>query len=177
MFRQKWFALALLFALLGNLVLFHSPGEAGFTERPRPLGSLEPGAIVVDPASVWEFKKGDNYSGDPFKTEPVEWIVVKHDHFGAGTTLLISKELVARHFYAPSGAPSVWETSQIRGWLRTTFFNHLSQNFQLSIAAATTTTGGAALPGETVFLLSQTELGLAGSDGAHVEYFAHTGIR
>lgn len=171
--HKHWLRVILTFALMFSVVFLILPIETAFAEGVE-LGTLSPGDIVVDRTSVWDFKAGDNYSGEAFKTEAVEWIVVKQDHFGTGTTLLLAKELVAKLEFNSTRDPD-WVTSDLRAWLRGEFYNHFSQDFQDAIVPVTTVWGGANVSDETIFVFSDREMGNTGQyatdDGTDTGYF------
>lgn len=164
------------------------------TEYPRfqweafTLQDLPVGTRVIDLSAEWEYRDGPDYTGTVVDNRPVYWIIAAQDHFGEGSTLLMSEDLVAKYRFDESNAQS-WETSDIRNWLREDFYNHLSQNFQDYLEIVTTYTAAghpdgsanaAELDDETVMLLSANELGLEPpleNDGSHVEYFTDNEIR
>lgn len=125
-------------------------------EETIPLAELPPGSIVIDPSANWVYRSGNDYSGDPFKTAPVEWIVIKHNHFAPGSTLLLSRELVASCAFGDS---NYWADGSLRTWLRTEFYQHLTEDFRDALQLTTTFTEDVELTDETVFLLSMTEYG------------------
>jgi len=155
------------------LVPMEAFSVAGNDTPVQNLGGLKPGETVVDPETTWDFKDGFQHSGDTFKTEPVEWMVIAHNHFGDNTTLLLSKELVAKYrFNSSPGADNIWETSDLRSWLRTDFYDHLSTKFKAGIEPVTTITSGQPLSDETIFLLSAGEMGDSNNkDGTNTGFF------
>ncbi|TSI07371.1 InlB B-repeat-containing protein [Lysinibacillus sp. BW-2-10] len=85
------------------------------------------------------------------------WYVVSHDHYGVNHTLLLQKSIIANHVYDATLKP--WKDSEIRAYLRSTFYNTLSVNFKNNIQVVTTESYGQINSDDTVFLLSATELG------------------
>lgn len=143
------------------------------------LGSLPQGAVVVDINSNWNFKRAKNYTGEIIKTEPVAWIVASQGNYGAGKTLLISKDIVANYnFYGKNqNSMTNWQNSDLRACLRSTFYNHFSPQFKNAIAVVNTETPTMAGKPQTlqdnVFILSINELGLANKakNGKNTGYF------
>ena len=146
----------------------------GLIVKKLPLGS-----IIIDSKS-WQYKDDINYSGDIRETSPVEWVVIKHGHFDSNATLLISKKIVALYNFNADNT-NVWDTSDLRVWLRDVFYNHLSQDFKNNIKDVTTYTAGSSLL-ENIFILSQVEIGggtssISGNHGNDIGYFIDNSSR
>ena len=146
-------------------------------EEIKTLDELPAGAIVYDAKSIWEYKDYNNYGGNVIETAPVEWKIVKQNHFANKTTLLISNKIVALHEYNPfSNCIAEWGTSSLRKWLRNTFRNHLSSDFKNNIVTVTTFTADKAFD-DNIFVLSLVELDqsassyLEGNHGTKTDFF------
>lgn len=79
------------------------------------LDQLEIGSRVVDMSWMWEFKKGNNYSGRGEK-KPVIWIVVAKNHYqvqgGLAHVSLLAEDLIANHCFEESRfRKSTWPDS------------------------------------------------------------------
>lgn len=146
-----------LIIILGNVFIQPSTSHANGNQT---LGQLPIGSVVKD------------FNGH---TEP--WYVISHNHYGANHTLLLQKSIITNHVYDSQSTP--WRDSQIRNYLRNTFYPTLSTNFQNSIKVVTTQSHGQLNSDDTVFLLSATELGnlsqyaiVDGPDGAEISGIA-----
>lgn len=123
------------------------------------------GAHVRDSNSIWDFKYGTNYTGTTVASEPVQWEIISHDHFGEGKTLLHANNSVTTHvFHEPRANFTAfpWSTRLLRTWLRGVFYEHFSDEFKEVIEECETfTRQGNTSPttGETVFILSKREYG------------------
>jgi serine/threonine protein kinase len=64
------------------------------------IGDLPIGARVVDPSWEWEFRTGNNYSGNG-TVKPVAWIVVAKNHYYGlePHVTLLAEELIAKHAF------------------------------------------------------------------------------
>jgi len=143
------------------------------------LKDLPQGTLVVDVNSSWNYKRMRNYTGEIIKTEPVAWLIVSQGNYGQGKTLLLSKEIVANYnFYGKNqNSMTNWQNSDIRAWLRSTFYNHLSAQFKNAVALVNTETptmaGKPQTVQDSVFILSTNELGLTNraKNGKNTSFF------
>lgn len=87
-----------------------------------------------------------------YKCEPIEWIVIAHSE-GNKQYQLISKELVDAKVFN-STAPSSYQESEIRSYLKTTFFN---KAFKLNSSYVEDKTLPEGLLVDKVFLLSKSD--------------------
>lgn len=131
--------IVLLFALL---VLFFAPVEQ-VNASTAQLKDLPIGAVVYDPASSWEHRTENDYTGAG-ENKPVKWILVAKNHYttdpDVSAVTLIGKEVVAKYaFDNQGGAMSTnWGNSnQLRPWLNGPFLNHLSREFKDNILTTT----------------------------------------
>lgn len=154
------------------------------------------GSIVVD--NTWSFqqKSGQDYTTPDTTNAPVEWMVVdtnshfKNTHY-QNTTMgdhvtLFSNGVLSNYRLNNTNVNAPWDTRRIRtNFLRSTFYNSMSEGFKGRIAITQTKTGNSSTSGqqttsgETVFLLSATELGIPStdSDGAGIPKGAGDGVR
>lgn len=134
-----------------------------------PLGAISIGSIVYD-VNSWEFKTGSGYTGTGTVKE-VEWMVLAHNYFGAGTTALIAKECVCKYpINTPAGVQRAWASTDMRTFLRGTFYNHLSAAFRTNLPALNVITSGVT-NSETIFLLS------SGEANGGISYFSSDALR
>ena len=141
------------------------------------LGGLPQGALLMDPKSVWNFRTGRNYSGEITVSHPVFWKKLEDNHYQNGATLLLSDFSVAEYPFCHSQKGiRAWNESDVRRFLRTTFYNHLSTGFQNAIVNVTIPyadlSGHAQTVTDNLFLLSIVEWGLSdrGSNGKAIKY-------
>jgi cell division protein FtsB len=116
------------------------PNFAGSSVRANEtltLGDLPVGSLV---------KETEGYYGN--------WIILSQGHYGAGNTLLLLDGTAA----IMKEAYGTWQDSPIRSFLRSTFYEQLSQRFRDQIAEVTTYQNDEATVNETLFLLSLFEL-------------------
>ena len=141
------------------------------------LGELPAGAIVMDPKSVWKFRRGDNYSGEIVAEHPVFWRKLENNHYVDGSTLLLSEFRVAQYPFCHSQKGlRDWSESDVRRFLRTTFYTHLSDGFKNSIVNVNIPyadmNGSPKTINDNFFLLSIVEWGLSDrlNNGTVVKY-------
>ncbi|OBR62321.1 hypothetical protein A7K91_01495 [Paenibacillus oryzae] len=101
------------------------------------LGDLPVGSLV---------KEMEGYDGN--------WVILSQGHYGAGNTLLLLDGTAA----LMEEAYGTWQNSPVRSFLRSTFYDQLSQRFRDHIAEVTTYQNDEATDNETLFLLSLFEL-------------------
>ena len=105
-----------------------------FRGQASTLGELPAGAIVMDPKSVWNFRNGDNYSGEIEVSRPVFWRKLEDNHYTNDATLLLAEHRVAAYpFCHTKKGLRAWDESDVRRFLRTTFYTHLSEGFKSAI--------------------------------------------
>ena len=148
-----------------------------FTGQAYTLADLPPGTIVMDPKSVWNFRKGDNYSGEIEFSHPVFWRKLEDNHYAQGSTLLLSEVTVAGYpFCHQKKGLRAWDESDVRRFLRTTFYNHLSDGFKNSIVNVNIPfadmQGSPKTINDNLFLLSIVEWGLSDrkNNGSVIKY-------
>ncbi len=141
------------------------------------LGELPAGAIVMDPKSVWKFRDGSNYSGDIKAEHPVFWRKLEDNHYTDGATLLLSELKVAEYpFCHNKKGLRAWDESDVRRFLRTTFYNHLSDGFKNAIVEVNIPyvdmNGTAKTIKDNFFFLSIVEWGLSDriNNGSVIKY-------
>lgn len=129
------------------------------------LGDLHEGAIVKDIEGF---------------TEP--WIVLSHDHYGPGNTLLFLKGVDPAGTRVFDSGTANWGGSELKTYIDTTFKNKLSSQFNATIRPVTIADGGTDYPNTDVFLLSYRELGgtntafQGGTKIANIEAYRHIGV-
>lgn len=95
------------------------------------LGELPAGTLVIDPTSVWRYRKDSNYMGQVVASYPVIWRKFADNHYVQGGTLLVSETNVAHYpFCMDQKGLRAWDESDVRKFLRTLFYSHLSQGFK-----------------------------------------------
>ena len=141
------------------------------------LGALPAGVIVMDPNSVWKFRRGDNYSGEILAELPVFWRKLEDNHYSDGSTLLLSEFKVAAYPFCHSKKGlRAWDESDVRRFLRTTFYNHLSTGFKNAIVNTNIPyadmNGVPKTINDNFFLLSIVEWGLSDrtNNGTVIKY-------
>lgn len=130
------------------------------------LADLPSGTIVIDPKALWKYTYSNNYIGEPVVEAPVFWNVFEHGHYKDGATLLVSEYFVAQYDFNHINKPmGNWVDSDVRRWLRTTFYKHLSPAFKNAIvtvdAPSVNMKNQPYKSNENVFLLSIVEWGLS----------------
>lgn len=138
LWRKAIATLVAIFILCGGIVVWTPTvtRAAGLT-----LGDLPVGTLVQDASGF---------------TAP--WVVLSHDHFGAGlTTLWLYDPLPAKKAYHSNTTSAKWDTSDIRRWLREEFPKNLSTVFKNNVLT-TPAWSADELHDETFFLLSAREL-------------------
>ena len=149
-----------------------------------PISQVPIGNIIVD-LNSWQYKDGDNYSGDTVAIAPVRWIKVAQDHEDWNGATLLSERLIGKYNF-DAGNEQAWETSDIRAWLNSVFKESLSTAFQGAIKTVTTKTkaghtdGSAQRTGDDdIFLLSEAEMAGAvdANDGVDLGYFTDDASR
>jgi hypothetical protein len=164
-----------------------------FEKGSIPIGDLPIGARVVDPSWVWEFRPGENYSGNG-EMKPVIWIVVARDHYVGlePHVTLLAEELIGKHPFDNSTnrdpglldmhGSNHWGDSGttnanhgLRPWLNSTgihsgegFHRAFSESFKQTVLPTTMPNkewecGSAYSTQDKVFIPSTAELG----DSAH----------
>jgi HEAT repeat protein len=125
------------------------------------IGDLPIGARVVDPSWEWEFRAGDNYTGNG-EVKPVSWVIVAKNHYGymERHITLLSEELIGKHVFdnstdrdhenskygynhwGESGTANA--TRGLRPWLNSTdihagegFYRAFSDNFKEAVLETT----------------------------------------
>ena len=141
------------------------------------LGELPAGVIVMDPKSVWNYRKGDNYSGEIVASHPVFWRKLEDNHYTDGSTLLLSETRVATYPFCHSQKGlRAWDESDVRRFLRTTFYTHLSEGFKNAIVNVNIPfadmSGNPKTVNDNLFLLSIVEWGLSdrANNGSVIKY-------
>jgi len=137
-----------------------------YTAQVKTLKDLPAGTLIMDPSSVWKYRGGDNYSGGILASLPVIWIKLEDNHYAQGATLLFSEVSVARYpFCHQNKGLRAWDESDLRRFLRTTFYNHLSEGFKNSIVNVSIPfadlNGNPKTVVDNFFLLSIVEWGLS----------------
>ena len=140
--------------------------SANYTGQPKTVADLAPGTIVSDPKSVWNWISAKNYAGETEFKLPVFWFVIGNDINAADSTLLLAKYNVANYpFNHPNKGMTTWVNSDIRRWLRTTFWKHLTSEFQNAVVNVDVENqnlnGALEKSNENVYLLSIVELSLS----------------
>ena len=98
------------------------------------LGELPAGALVIDPSSVWRYRDSMNYTGKVLASYPVIWRKFADNHYAQGATLLVSETKVASYpFCMDQKGLRAWDESDVRKFLRTLFYSHLSEGFKNAI--------------------------------------------
>lgn len=141
------------------------------------LGELPAGVLLMDPTSVWDRRLHDNYSGSIEVSMPVVWMKLEDNHYTQGATLLLSAEEVAKYpfCHAQKGLRD-WAESDVRRFLRTTFYNHLSTGFKNAIVNVNIPYADMSGKPKTIldnfFLLSIVEWGLSdrANNGTVIKY-------
>ena len=148
-----------------------------FRGQASTLGELPAGAIVMDPKSVWNFRNRDNYSGDIVASHPVFCIILEDNHYFDGSTLLLSEVVVAHYpFCHLKKGLRAWDESDVRRFLRTTFYTHLSEGFKSAIVNVNIPfadmSGKPKTVSDNFFLLSIVEWGLSdrANNGSVIKY-------
>ena len=114
-----------------------------------------------------------------------EWTIVAHNHFADGTTTLWKGKPVTEMPYAQSTGAPIWDQSNVRSYLRGTYYNTLPSHFEDAIQTVTTHTDETyhrdsmvTLTNETIFLFSMREYGIVsgpyeptGQEGESIPYF------
>lgn len=141
------------------------------------LGELPAGTVVMDPKSVWKFRNGMNYSGKISAEYPVFWMKLEDNHYVDGGTLLLSEVKVAEYPFCHSEKGlRDWGESDVRRFLRTTFYTHLSEGFKNAIVNVNIPyadlNGASKTINDNLFLLSIVEWGLSDRDnnGTVIKY-------
>ena len=141
------------------------------------LAELPAGAIVMDPKSVWNYRNGKNYSGDIALSYPVFWRKLEDNHYVDGSTLLLSELEVASYPFCHKGKGlRAWDESDVRRFLRTTFYTHLSEGFKNAIVNVdipfVDMNGSPKTVNDNFFLLSIVEWGLSDrlNNGSVIKY-------
>lgn len=105
-----------------------------YTGNAKTLGELPAGVLLMDPTSVWNYRPRENYSGDIKISMPVIWRKLEDNHYAQGATLLLSEvDVVHYPFCHSQKGLRDWSESDVRRFLRTTFYTHLSQGFKNAI--------------------------------------------
>lgn len=148
-----------------------------FRGQASTLGELPAGAIVMDPKSVWNFRNGDNYSGEIEISRPVFWRKLEDNHYTNGATLLLAEHRVAAYpFCHTKKGLRAWDESDVRRFLRTTFYTHLSEGFKNAIVNVNIPfadlNGNPKTVNDNFFLLSIVEWGLSdrANNGSVIKY-------
>ena len=100
------------------------------------VGQLPAGSYILDKDSLWKFRESWDYSGKIAAKTPVVWQKIEDNHFQSGTTLLLSRYIVAVTSWrnvSINNDSRDWENSAVRDFLRTKFYNHISQKFKNAI--------------------------------------------
>ncbi len=148
-----------------------------YTGDAKTLGELPAGTIVMDPKSVWTFRWGDNYSDRIIAEHPVFWRKLEDNHYNDGSTLLLSEVRVAMYPFCHSQKGlRDWAESDVRRFLRTTFYTHLSDGFRNAIVNVNIPyadmSGAPKTIEDNFFLLSIVEWGLSdrANNGTVIKY-------
>ena len=148
-----------------------------FKGQASTLGELPAGVIVIDPKSVWNYRNGDNYSGAVEIARPVSWRKLEDNHYADGTTLLLAENRVAAYPFCHVGKGlRAWDESDVRRFLRTTFYTHLSEGFKTAIVNVNIPfadlNGNPKTVNDNFFLLSIVEWGLSdrANNGSVIKY-------
>lgn len=141
-----------------------------YTGQAQTLGDLPDGTFVLDPTSVWNYRKGENYSGTIQVSYPVIWRKLTNNHYSQGSTLLLSEYEIADYPFCVKGKGiRDWGESDLRKFLNGYFYRHLSQGFKNELISTTIPyadlTGKPKTSTDNVFVLSIVEWDL--SDRAH----------
>lgn len=105
-----------------------------YTGNATTLKELPVGTIVMDVNSVWNYRRHQNYTGDIQASYPVFWKKLEDNHFANNATLLLSVPTIAYYpFCHGNKGLRAWDESDVRRFLRTTFYNHLSSGFKNAI--------------------------------------------
>ena len=141
-----------------------------YTGQAQTLGDLPDGTLVLDPNSVWNYRKGENYSGEIHVSYPVIWRKLTNNHYSQGSTLLLSEYEIADYPFCVKGKGiRDWSESDLRKFLNGYFYRHLSQGFKNELISTTIPyadlTGKPKTSTDNVFVLSIVEWDL--SDRAH----------
>ncbi|MDD3593610.1 MAG: DUF6273 domain-containing protein [Candidatus Gastranaerophilales bacterium] len=156
----------------------HNPqNDFRYKGNAQTVGDLPLGTIVMDPNSMWNYIKDKNYAGAIQFRMPVFWSVVGYDVYAKDSSLLFARHQVAQYpFNHENKSLTPYPDSDIRRWLRTTFYKHLSPEFKNAIVEVTVENqdlkGNLVKSNENVFLLSIVELVLSDrkNNGNGLEY-------
>lgn len=143
----------------------------------KTIKDLPAGTIVIDPTAKWKYNYNPNYYGEQYVEAPVFWQIFANDHFAQNTTLLVSRYFIARYDYNHTAKGlTAWKDSDMRRFLRTTFYTNLSQAFRNSIVNVETESVDMNNKPykvlDNVFLLSIVEWGLSDrkNNGKGIKY-------
>ena len=141
------------------------------------LGALPAGTFIIDPTSVWTYRKGNNYTGEISAKFPVIWRKLEDNHYSQGSTLLLSEVSVANYSFCIAGKGiRDYGESDLRKFLRGMFYNHLSTGFKNAIVNVNLPyadlNGNAKTITDNIFPLSIVEWNLSSRDknGKAIKY-------
>ncbi|MCQ2958164.1 MAG: DUF6273 domain-containing protein [Candidatus Gastranaerophilales bacterium] len=155
---------------------YNQAKDYGYQGEATTLGALPAGTLVMDPNSIWNFRRGDNNSGEIYLKHPIFWRKLEDNHYTNGATLLLSEFYVQYDWCHSQKGLRAWNESDVRRFLRTTFYNHLSPGFQNAIVNVNIPYANLEGKPETVldnlFLLSIVEWGASdrANNGKVIKY-------